>query len=267
LEETKRRKLATKAKKMVELMMVSGIPTSSGFEERIRFSELEIVDANAIDTGVLSTLPEGNYLNGWDVNVAGVRIITVKRKLRHHKHAVSFVLRSMGVGCYPANYQREKEFLLRVRRKNAPEHYVGRRYGDFARLHKRLRTELPGKVLPPLPQKNKSHSTAPSIIGSHSGNNSDASSVSSVSTQMPNSPTPNGSGHHSDSVQRLLSVKGRYLRPECFRGQLLTSVYRLDHRSGDRLSPRNSVDGRPSSPALLSPKPQEVLFHGTYAEL
>ena len=70
--------------------MVSGIPTASGFEERIRFSELEIVDANAIDTGVLSTLPEGNYLNGWDVNVAGVRIISVKRKIRHHKHAVSF---------------------------------------------------------------------------------------------------------------------------------------------------------------------------------
>jgi hypothetical protein len=90
LEETKRRKLAIKARKMVELMMVSGIPTSSGFEERIRFSELEIVDANAIDTGVLSTLPEGNYLNGWDVNVAGVRIISVKRKLRQHKHAVSF---------------------------------------------------------------------------------------------------------------------------------------------------------------------------------
>lgn len=90
LEETKRRKLATKAKKMVELMMVSGIPTASGFEERIRFSELEIVDANAIDTGIISTLPEGNFLNGWDVNIAGVRIISLKRKIRHHKHAVSF---------------------------------------------------------------------------------------------------------------------------------------------------------------------------------
>lgn len=217
LEETKRGKLATKAKKMVELMMVSGIPTSSGFEERIGFSELEIVDANAIDTGVLSTLPEGDYLNGWDVNVAGVRIISVKRKLRQHKHA---------------------EFLLRVRRKNAQEHFVGRRYGDFARLHKRLRTELPGKVLPPLPQKNKSHSTAPSIIGSHSGNNSETSSISSVSTQIPNSPAPNGPGHQSDAISRLLSVK--------------------DHRSGDR-SPRTSVDGRPLSPALLSPKPQETV--------
>jgi hypothetical protein len=89
LEETKRRKLATKAKKLVELMMVSGIPTSSGFEERIRFSELEIVDASAIDSGIISSMPEGNYLNGWDVNVAGVRMISVKRRIRHHQHAVS----------------------------------------------------------------------------------------------------------------------------------------------------------------------------------
>lgn len=89
LEETKRRKLAMKSQKLVELMMVSGIPTSSGFEERIRFSEMEVVDRDAIDTGVLHTQPEGNYLNGWDVNMAGVRIISVKRNIRSHKHAVS----------------------------------------------------------------------------------------------------------------------------------------------------------------------------------
>lgn len=69
--------------------MVSGIPTSSGFEERIRFSEIEIVDANAIDSGIISTMPEGNYLNGWDVNVAGVRLVSVKRNWRQHMHAVS----------------------------------------------------------------------------------------------------------------------------------------------------------------------------------
>jgi hypothetical protein len=211
LEETKRRKLATKAKKLVELMMVSGVPTSSGFEERIRFSELEIVDANAIDTGVLSTLPEGNYINGWDVNVAGVRIITAKRKIRHHKHAVSSHRRDNSCRRWLADFGGMKEFLLRVRRKNAPEHYVGRRYGDFARLYKRLRTELPGKVLPPLPQKNKSNSTAPSALGGQSGNNSETSSISSVSTQLPpNSPAPNGAGHQSDAIQRLLSVKGRF---------------------------------------------------------
>lgn len=70
-------------------MMVSGIPTASGYEERIRFSELEVVDAGAIDHGVLATLPEGHYVNGWDVNVAGVRTTLVKRNIRYHKHAVS----------------------------------------------------------------------------------------------------------------------------------------------------------------------------------
>ncbi len=69
-------------------MMVSGIRTSSGFEERIRFAELEIVDRSAIDTGLLETIPEGNFINGWDVNVAGVRVTSVKRNIRYHKHAV-----------------------------------------------------------------------------------------------------------------------------------------------------------------------------------
>ncbi|RYF73665.1 MAG: hypothetical protein EOO39_10035, partial [Cytophagaceae bacterium] len=47
---------------LVELMMVSGIPTASGFEERIRFSEMEVVDSGAIETGMLSTMPEGHFL-------------------------------------------------------------------------------------------------------------------------------------------------------------------------------------------------------------
>lgn len=68
--------------------MVSGVPTASGFEERIRFAEMEIVDRNAIDTGVLNTIPEGNFVNGWDVNVAGVRMALIKRNIRYHKHAV-----------------------------------------------------------------------------------------------------------------------------------------------------------------------------------
>lgn len=164
LEETKRRKLAIKAQKLVELMMVSGIGTSSGFEERIRFSELKIVDSNAIDTGVMHTMPEGNYINGWDVNVAGVRLVSVKRNIRHHKHA---------------------EFILRIKRKGELEHYVGRRYGDFVRLHRSLRTELPGRVLPQLPKKNKSSSTASGIfLNFGNGDASETSSISSVSTRL-----------------------------------------------------------------------------------
>ena len=71
--------------------------------------------------------------------------------------------------------------MLRVKRAGEPDIYVGRRYGDFAKLHKRLRTELPGKVLAPLPRKNKS-STHSSML-SVGGGDDDASSISSVSTQ------------------------------------------------------------------------------------
>ena len=77
-----------KAQKLVELMMVSGIPTASGYEERIRFSELEVVDRGAQEQGLLVNVPEGNSINGWDINVTGVRTTSVKRNIRYHQHAV-----------------------------------------------------------------------------------------------------------------------------------------------------------------------------------
>lgn len=88
-EETKRRKLATKAQKLVELMMVSGIPTASGYEERIRFSEMEVVDRGANEQGLVVNAPHGHEINGWDINVAGVRLVGAKRHVRTHHHAVS----------------------------------------------------------------------------------------------------------------------------------------------------------------------------------
>ncbi|CZS89166.1 probable membrane coat complex Retromer, subunit VPS5/SNX1, Sorting nexins, and related PX domain-containing proteins [Rhynchosporium graminicola] len=208
LEETKRRKLSIKCQKLVELMMVSGIPTASGYEERIRFSELEVVDAGAIDLGVMHSLPEGHYTNGWDVNVAGVRTTSVKRNIRYHKHA---------------------EFILRVKRKNEMKFFIGRRYGDFTRLHKRLRTELPGKILPPMPKKNKQSSTASNLLSGLTGrgDDDDASSISSVST-IGTAPT---------SSMNTLSVKDRLHR----RTPSAVSL--------SRKSPRTSVDGRPSTPA------------------
>jgi hypothetical protein len=142
--------------------MVSGIPTASGYEERIRFSEMEVVDRGANEQGLVVNLPEGNMINGWDVNVAGVRTVSVKRHVRRHQHA---------------------EFLLRVKHGDQSPYYVSRRFGDFAKMHKRLRTELPGKVLPPLPRKNKSGS-----LYTYNDDDDDGSSVSSISTQGTNLP-------------------------------------------------------------------------------
>ncbi|KIV77460.1 hypothetical protein PV11_09253 [Exophiala sideris] len=180
LEETKRKKLAKKSEKLVELMMVSGIPTASGYEERIRFAEMEVIDRGANEQGLIANQPEGNYINGWDVNVAGVRITSVKRNIRYHQHA---------------------EFLLRVKQADEPERYVGRRYGDFVKLHKRLRTEMPGKMLPPLPRKNKS-STISSIMPG--GGDDDGSSISSASTQASNA--DDGSRSFTPSHRRFKSA-------------------------------------------------------------
>lgn len=215
LEETKRRKIATKCQKLVELMMVSGIPTASGYEERIRFSELEVVDTSASQQGLLVNTPDGHVINGWDVNVAGVRTTSVKRTMRYHQHA---------------------EFLIRVRSPGKEDYYVGRRYGEFAQLHRKLRTELPGKVLPSLPRKNKK-STTSVFFGA---GQDDGSSVSSVSTQETGRSDDTGSprnlkvkGHlRASSRQSLVgrSSRGNSPRPGSEHDGDAVSLYREDQR-------------------------------------
>lgn len=73
-------------------MMVSGIPTASGYEERIRFAEMEVVDRGAQEHGLIANAPSGHAVNGWDVNVASVRTTSVKHHVRYHQHAVSTTL-------------------------------------------------------------------------------------------------------------------------------------------------------------------------------
>ncbi|KAJ5917850.1 hypothetical protein N7454_010225 [Penicillium verhagenii] len=201
LEETKRRKLARKCEKLVELMMVSGVPTASGYEERIQFSEMEVVERGANDKGLLVNMPEGNAINSWDVNVAAVRVTSVKRTVRYHPHA---------------------EFLIRVRRDDKEEFHIGRRYGKFVDLHRRLRTEFPGKHLPPLPRKNKT-STSSSWFGSA---DDDASSISSLSSTQDASIVEDSNG-----------LSGRTLAPG---GAHKRSPSRASFRSSK--SPRASAD-------------------------
>lgn len=78
--------------------------------------------------------------------------------------------------------------------------FVGRRYGEFAKLHKRIGQELPGKVLVPLPRKNKS-STTSTLLGV--GVDDDASSVSSVSTMA------TGPSSEDSSIRNLVGMGHR----------------------------------------------------------
>ena len=108
--------------------------------------------------------------------------------------------------------------------------YVGRRYGQFAKLHKRLKTELPGKVLAPLPRKNKKHTSALLSVG---GDDDDVSSVSSVSTQNTQITAPDdsssfrnliGVGHgRASSVQSTPRMSGEFTRENVV-------LYREDQR-------------------------------------
>ncbi len=228
LEQTKRTKLALKATKLVELMMVSGIPTASGYEERIRFSELEVVERGANEQGLVVNVPQGHQINGWDVNVAGVKQVSTKRHVRTHVHA---------------------EFIIRVKRREEDEIHVTRRFGDFRRMHKKLRLELPGRVLPPLPHKNKSHS----IYSGKDDNDSD--SINSMSTQE--AATPDGSAEAGGFRSYLSSwAPGSSARSHS-RNESKTSL-----GTG---SPRQSIDAlsrdspsmsplRGASPAPLAPQ-------------
>lgn len=135
-----------------------------------------------------------------------------------------------------------------MKRKGELEFFVGRRYGDFSRLHKRLRTELPGKVLPPMPRKNKQSSTASNLLSAvRGGDDSDASSVSSVSTM--GIPPP------INTAMNNLSVRGKAFKSPDLK-VILTTL--KDHRRSPsstsfsgRASPRSSIDSRQN----LNPSP------------
>lgn len=137
-----------------------------------------------------------------------------------------------------------QEFLLRVKKKSGEEYYIGRRYGDFNRLSKALRLELPGKVFPPVPKKNKSSSMTSGLFGSK--DDSDADSVSSASTQR--TVGLNGNG---ETASKGLSIKDAFSHKRT--GSAASSL---------RASPRPSMDDRPRSPSRspfspLSPRKEE----------
>lgn len=130
-----------------------------------------------------------------------------------------------------------QEFILRVKKKGENEYFIGRRYGDFSRLLKQLRLELPGKVMQPLPKKNKSSSATSGLFGSKEY--SDDDSVSSASTQRTAAP----SGGGGDPAK--LSIK------DAFKHKRSASA-----ASSARASPRPSIDDM-----QMSPRKTDVVLH------
>ena len=121
-ETTKRQKLAKKFERLVLLLLSSGIRTATGKEESV--TNPEWVEAEDDTRGSLSEASDqqlaivapsvGVGEGGFDVNVAAVRTVRARKRIREHEHA---------------------EFIICTKRTGKEDVYVARRYGAFKRLH------------------------------------------------------------------------------------------------------------------------------------
>lgn len=192
--------------------MVSGIPTASGYEERIRFSEMEVIERGANNQGLVANSPQGHFIHGWDVNVAGVRATSVKRHLRSRD---------------------QPEYLIRVKQGSSDELFVSRVYEDFKRMHKRLRLELPGKIIPPLPR----HSTSDQAL-TFADEDSDAESImSNIHVEKADSkpPSPNPSSYNLGGLRAYL--------PSFSGASTPGGGHRRESSASSQLTPRASGEG------------------------
>lgn len=230
-------------------MMNSGIPTASGYEERIRFSEMEVVDRGAQENGLIANTPHGHFINGWDVNVAGVRVHTTKKRFNRK--------------------DTEGEYIIRIKAGESPEHYVVRRYEDFKDMHDRLRVELAGKVLPPLPKKNSTDYVMPSFMDDASSLMSGSSDDTLAQEKKKLSSSRSGSNHgampSSDSASSLFydaqetTEDPGKLKPSGMRERVKKRMHKRHGSSASAIassSPRGSVDM--GSPPVLFREAQRV---------
>src|SRR5271169_2056996 len=91
---TKRQKLAKRFERLILLLLSSGIRTVSGKEESVAnplWVEAEDDSrgslSEASDQQLANVAPSVGVEGGYDINVAGVRIISTRRTLRDHQHA------------------------------------------------------------------------------------------------------------------------------------------------------------------------------------
>ena len=119
---TKRQKLAKRFERLILLLLSSGIRTASGKEESV--TNPEWIEADNDTREPLSEASDQQLANiastvgvcegGYDVNVAGVRMISGRRRIRDREHA---------------------EFIICTKRLGKEDVYVARRYGVFKKLY------------------------------------------------------------------------------------------------------------------------------------
>lgn len=157
-EETKRKKIAGKVEKHLGLVLAAAIKLTdnNGQEEVIRVSASDdptpndddafvptptLTNDHPIAIAAITANPQSGppinplpSLQGFDVNIVGIRRIRTKGRVRSKFH---------------------EEFLIRTRIPGADDVYVSRRYGDFVKLAQSLRTELPESDIRGPPAKDR----------------------------------------------------------------------------------------------------------------
>lgn len=140
-ESSKREKLALRLRSMLVLLMNAGV--HAGHEESITIDEAEKRTTESVKNLDIN-VTEGQLINGFDVNIAGVRTMQKSHKMRRREY--------------------HSEFIVKTKSQGKEAVFVARRYGAFKKLHSSLREEFPGKQIPRLPMKNKAPATAASYI-------------------------------------------------------------------------------------------------------
>jgi hypothetical protein len=122
-----------------------------------------------------------------------------------------------------------QEYIIKVKQPGKDDIFVARTYDAFKRMHKRVRLELPGKVLPPLPR----HSTSDQSLTYHD-EESDAESF--VSAQQ--SFTVRSSENSNSPVASSYSLTGirNYLLPN----RAVDPNHKRSSSTGSQRTPRAS---------------------------
>ncbi|KAJ3520718.1 hypothetical protein NM688_g9123 [Phlebia brevispora] len=167
----------------------------------------------------------------FDVNVVCVRSVIEKKRVRNKVH---------------------EEFIIRTRRRNQPDVFVSRRYGDFKTLANELRKAHPAEEVPQPPPKDRTYvnvsvSTPPSANASPPSPYGSSMSSPGLNSSMPNSPSFNYAPR-APSRQQSRPMPGMYQLDRTNNGQNL---------SVDSLQSSSSSSGQfsatfPSSPSFGS---------------
>lgn len=134
-EETKRKKMGRKVQRLILAYASSGFQTTRKEEKNVEVeTEKSMRKGGVMDIDASKLIAEtasGNYINGYYINVEGVREISIRRNLFSDKKAW--------------------QYIVRAQMKGAPELRVGRTFDDFKNLDSKLRVQFPGKKLPKFP--------------------------------------------------------------------------------------------------------------------